>query len=67
MPFAASQAIPFLLGGGHAGGIVKDAEDVMQILRYNKLDPETQPVRELFLKRGTKELYEKIRKACRFE
>lgn len=49
---------------GHAGRVVKDAEDVIQLLRRNRLDPDTKTVRELFRKHGTIELYEKIRRAC---
>jgi len=50
---------------GHAGRIVKDAEDVIRLMQINGLDPDAQTVRELFQKHGTEEFYEKIRKACR--
>jgi hypothetical protein len=49
---------------GHAGRIVKDAEDVIRLIQNNKIDPEAQEIRELFHKHGTRELYEKVRKAC---
>ena len=52
---------------GHTGRIVKDAEDVIRLIQNNKLDPDAQTVRELFLKHGTEELYEKVRTACRRE
>ncbi len=50
---------------GHPGRVAKDAEDVIRLIENNRLDPEAEPVRELFLKHGTKEFYEKIRHACR--
>ena len=50
---------------GHAGRIVKDAEDVIRLTQNNRLDPNARTVRELFLKHGTEELYEKVRRACR--
>ena len=49
---------------GHAGRIVKDAEDVIRLIQNNKLDPEAQEIRELFHKHGTTEFYEKVRNAC---
>jgi hypothetical protein len=49
---------------GHAGRIVKDAEDVIQLIQKNGLDPETQAIRELFQKHGTQEFYQKVKKAC---
>lgn len=49
---------------GHPGRIVKDAEDVIQLMRSNRLDPEAQAIRDLFHKYGTSEFYDKIRKAC---
>ena len=58
---------PFLSKHGHAGRIVKDAEDVIRLIQNNSLDPDAQTVRELFLKHGTEELYEKVRTACRRE
>jgi hypothetical protein len=50
---------------GHEGRIVKDAEDVIQLIQQNKLDPEAQDIRDLFQKHGTAEFYEKVRRACR--
>ena len=50
---------------GHAGRIVKDVEDVIQLVQNNRIDPQSQTIRELFLKHGTQELYEKVRRACR--
>ena len=50
---------------GHAGRIVKDVEDVIRLIQNNRLDPDAQTVRELLLKHGTEELYEKVRRACR--
>jgi hypothetical protein len=50
---------------GHAGRIVKDAEDVIRLIQNNKIDPEAQEIRELFHKHGTREFYEKVKKVCR--
>lgn len=50
---------------GHAGRVVKDAEDVIRLMQNNGLDPHGASIRELFLKHGTEDLYEKVRKACR--
>ncbi len=52
---------------GHAGRIVKDTEDVIRLIQNNRLDPDAQTVREIFLNHGTKPLYEKVRRACRHE
>ena len=50
---------------GHAGRIVKDADDVIHLLQQNGLDPDKPIIHELFLRHGTAEFYEKVRKACR--
>jgi hypothetical protein len=52
---------------GHKARIVKDAEDVIQLIQKNGLDLEAQEIRDLFRKHGTSEFYEKVRKACRTE
>jgi hypothetical protein len=52
---------------GHAGRIVKDADDVLRLVQNNGLDPNAPALRELFEKHGTKDLYEKVRRACRRE
>jgi len=52
---------------GHRGRIVKDADDVIHLIQNNRLDPDSQLVREVFSKHGTKEFYEKVRQACRQE
>jgi len=44
---------------------VKDAEDVIQLIQINRLDPENETVQALFEKHGTPELYEKVKRACR--
>jgi hypothetical protein len=49
---------------GHPGRIMKDAEDVIQLLRRNRLDPEAEDIREVFRSHGTDEFYEQVRKAC---
>ena len=49
---------------GHKGRIVKDAEDVIQLIQKNGLNPEAQALRDLFEKYGTTEFYEKVRRAC---
>lgn len=50
---------------GHEGRIVKDAEDVIRLAQINKLDLDEPDIRGLFLKHGTAELYEKVRRLCR--
>jgi len=40
---------------------------VIELIQNNRLDPDAQTVRELFLKHGTEELHEKVRTACRRE
>lgn len=52
---------------GHRRRIVKDAEDVIQLISKNKLDPDAQIIRDLFRTHGTPEFYEKVRRACRGE
>lgn len=49
---------------GHPGRIVKDTDDVIQLTQANRLDVNDPKVRELFLKHGTPELYEKVRRIC---
>ncbi len=49
---------------GHSGRIVKDADDVIRLVQANRLDPNDTEVRQLFLKHGTPELYEKIKRIC---
>lgn len=49
---------------GHPGRIVKDAEDVIQLIRRNRLDPNAENVREVFRRHGTDEFYERVRRAC---
>jgi hypothetical protein len=50
---------------GHEGRIVKDAEDVIRLAQVNKLDLDEPDIRGLFLKHGTTELYDKVRRLCR--
>jgi hypothetical protein len=50
---------------GHERRIVKDADDVISLAQANKLDPNEPAIRDLFLKHGTPELYEKVRRLCR--
>lgn len=49
---------------GHGGRIVKDADDVLQLFLVNRLDPANSDWRELVLKYGTEDLYEKLRRIC---
>lgn len=49
---------------GHPGRIVKDVDDVINLVQVNRLDINAAEIRELFLKHGTAELYEKIKRAC---
>ncbi len=50
---------------GHEGRIVKDADDVIRLVLANQLDLDEPEMRDLFLKHGTVELYEKIRRLCK--
>jgi len=38
--------------------------DVENLVRVNKVDLRSEPVRQLFLKYGNTELYEKVSSAC---
>ena len=49
---------------GHQGRIVKDADDIIHLVQASRLDINDPEVRKLFLKHGTVELYEKVRRAC---
>ncbi len=49
---------------GHPGRVVKDADDVIGLVQANRVDVNAPETRELFLKHGTMELYEKIRRIC---
>jgi len=50
---------------GRRGRIVKDADDVIGLAQANKLDLDEPTIRDLFLKYGTAELYEEVRRPCR--
>lgn len=50
---------------GHAGRVVKDADDLIHLFMANRLDPEADEWRKLILKFGTEELYEKLRRICK--
>jgi hypothetical protein len=43
--------------------IVKDADDVIMLVQANGLDPVSAEMRELFLKHGTAEFYDKVKRA----
>lgn len=49
----------------HPGRVVKDADDLIHLFLANRLDPEAANWRELVLKFGTEELYEKLRRICK--
>jgi hypothetical protein len=49
---------------GHQGRIVKDADDVIRLALANKLDLNEPSIRDLFLKHGTAEFYEKAQRLC---
>ena len=49
---------------GHPGRVVKDVDDVIRLAQANGLDLNDRNVRDLFLKHGTEELYEKVRRIC---
>ena len=48
----------------HAGRALKDFLDVENLVRVNKVDLRAEKVRQLFLKYGNVELYEKISRVC---
>jgi hypothetical protein len=50
---------------GHPGRIVKDADDLIHLFMANRLDPEADEWRNMILKFGTEELYEKLRRICK--
>lgn len=50
---------------GHQGRIVKDPDDVIRLAQVNKLNLDEPEIRGLFLKHGTRELYENVRLLCR--
>ena len=47
---------------GHAGRIVKDADDVIRLVGVNGLDVTQPELKELLLKHGPEDLYEKLRR-----
>ena len=49
---------------GHKGRVVKDADDVIQLIQVNRLDVNRADIREIFQKYGTAELYEKVQRIC---
>ena len=49
---------------GHPGRIVKDADDVLNLLQINRVDLNEPEVRDIFLKHGTSEFYEKAKRIC---
>lgn len=50
---------------GHIGRIEQDVDDVIYLLLAKNLNLEDNCWRELFLKYGTPELYEKLQRACK--
>ena len=49
---------------GHKGRIVKDADDVIRLVQINRLDVRRPDVRDIFLKYGTTDFYEKVQRVC---
>jgi hypothetical protein len=49
---------------GHTGRLVKDADDVIRLVQANGVNVQDQEMRDLFLKHGTAEFYEKICRIC---
>lgn len=47
----------------HPGRIIKDAEDVIQLVKKNRVDIEAEPFRTIFLKYGPEDFYAKLRRA----
>jgi uncharacterized caspase-like protein len=50
---------------GHETRIIKDADDVLQLVLVNRVDLDEPDIRDLFLKHGTAELYEKVKRLGR--
>ena len=50
---------------GHAARVGKDADDVVNLVKANRLDLNDPEIREIFQKHGTPELYAKIQRVCR--
>jgi predicted nucleotidyltransferase len=48
----------------HAGRYLKDFLDVENLVRVNKVDLQSDRIRQLFLKYGDKETYKKVSQAC---
>ena len=48
----------------HAGRFLKDFLDVENLVKVNKVDLRLENVRQMFLKYGNLELYEKVSRAC---
>lgn len=51
------------LNHSHIGRFLKDFQDVTGLIQCGKLNVESEEVRSIFQKHGTKDLYEKIRRA----
>ncbi len=49
---------------GHPGRIVKDVDDVIRLVQVNRVNVGDDEIRQLFLKHGTPELYEKVQRVC---
>jgi len=49
-----------LLKHSHLGRYLKDFLDVENLVRVNKVDLRSDKIRQLFVKYGTMELYEKV-------
>jgi len=49
---------------GHPGRIVKDMDDVIHLFLSNRLDPAVPQWRDIILKYGNAELYQKLHRIC---
>lgn len=47
---------------GHAGRVEKDVDDVLELVKINKVDVTAENFRQLILKHGPPELYDKIKR-----
>jgi hypothetical protein len=50
---------------GHAGRVVKDVDDVINLVAINRVNLDDPEIRSIFEKHGTPELYERVRRATR--
>ena len=58
---ALDEALINAIKHGHQGRVMKDMDDVLHLVEINRLDLTEPTIRDLILKHGTPELYEKLK------